>query len=82
MEEEDKIAAALNRVLDERQKRFWIESEKHYNHHRELEKLLKSLSGVKKTFWTGLVLGFVAVLIPVVGLGILAMIKIKAAIFG
>lgn len=50
-EEIDLVATAVCKQLEVHKNSFWVEPEKHYNHHREIEQLLSDYKEVKGLFW-------------------------------
>ena len=54
-----------------------VDSRTHFRHHEVIGRWLRFTEGVSKTFWTGLVLGFLGFLFVIVRLGFEAYLKVK-----
>lgn len=65
----DQIKAAVKEVMDERMKEFYIEREKHYQHHQFLEGFIAWTSSIKSTVLKTIVGLVVTALIGLVVLG-------------
>lgn len=61
---------------------FYIQPKSHFLDHIDHANFRKWFGGIKKTFWTGLVLGLVGFGLIIIGLGLLVIVKTREAMLG
>ena len=76
MEIED-IKKAMTETMEEARKKFWVDAEQHYIHHKSIETWIKTFGLVKKSVLISFVTGFAAGLVGIFWLGIRTYIKLK-----
>ena len=74
----DAVASGVKSALSE----LSIDNQTHFKHHQIMGSWLKWTSNIKKSFWTGLVLGFLGFVWLLIDLGFEAYLKLKGGLIG
>ena len=75
--EKAEVKAALAEVMEEARKKFWVDAEQHYIHHKSIESWIKTFGLVKKSVIVSFVTGFVVGLIGIFWLGFETYMSLK-----
>lgn len=76
--EEAKIRSILEEVINDARKKFWVDPETHFLHHKEMEGWIRTFGLVRKSVIVSFITGVVAGLIGIFWLGMAAYMKLKA----
>ena len=75
--DEAKIKKIMEGVLDDARKKFWVDPETHFVHHKEIEGWIKTFGLVRKSVVVSFVTGVVTGLIGIFWLGVSAYMKMR-----
>lgn len=76
--ERDELKKAMEEVMEESRKKFWVDPETHFLHHKKFEDWNKIIGLAKKSIIVSFVTGFMAGLIGIFWLGFKAYMAIKS----
>ena len=71
------IKEAFAEAMEEARKKFWVDPETHFIHHKELEGWIKTFGLVRKSVIVSFAVGLVAGFISIFWLGFKAYMKLK-----
>ena len=71
------IKDAVTEAMEEARKKFWVDAEQHYIHHKSIETWIKTFGLVKKSVLISFITGFVAGLVGIFWLGLKTYVKLK-----
>ena len=71
------VKAAMTEAMEEAGKKFWVDAEQHYVHHKSIENWIKTFGLVKKSVVVSFVTGFVVGLVGIFWLGLETYMSLK-----